>query len=162
MPDDAGQPDDLEMSEENDELEKVRKPELISAGTDSPKGLENALTKVKNENARMRLQENIEKFQLKYQERLQKMEGVEVEDVDEETGAVEVKAKEPVKYLGFIKGKATKRFNINAEGKIEEKAPWYRFLYADQKIEEVSKEEPEVEVEEEDTEVVEEEISAED
>jgi len=65
----------------------------------------------------------------------QKMEDVEVESVDEETGAVNIKAKEPVKFLGFIKGKATKRFNINAEGKIEEKAPWYRFMYAEEKSE---------------------------
>ena len=57
--------------------------------------------------------------------------GPKVEEVDEETGAVKVKARENVRFLGFIKGKATKRFNINAEGKIEEKAPWYRFLYAE-------------------------------
>ena len=36
-----------------------------------------------------------------------------------------------LKYLGFIKGKATKRYSVNAEGAIQEKAPWYRFLYAE-------------------------------
>jgi hypothetical protein len=124
-PEDAGKPENVGKPED------VGKPELISAGTDSPKGLAMALTKVKNENARQKLQQNLDKFQEKYQQRLQKMEDVEVEEVDEETGATKVKAKEPVKYFGFIKGKATKRFNINAEGKIEEKAPWYGFLYAE-------------------------------
>jgi hypothetical protein len=94
-------------------------------------GLENALSRVKNENAKQRLQQNIEKFQQKYQERMQRMEDVEVGEVDEETGAVQVRAKEQVKYFGFIKGRATKRFNINAQGAIEEKAPWYRFMYAE-------------------------------
>ena len=43
--------------------------------------------------------------------------------------------KEPVKYFGFIKGKATKRYSVNAEGKIQEKALWYRFMYAEEKAE---------------------------
>ena len=94
-------------------------------------GLENALSRVKNENARQRLQANMEKFQEQYQARLGKLEDVEVGEVDEETGAVQVRAKEQVKYFGFIKGRATKRFNINAQGAIEEKAPWYRFMYAE-------------------------------
>ena len=58
------------------------------------------------------------------------MEGLEVTQVDEETGAVEMKAKEPVKFLGFIKGKATKRFQIDQNGQITEKQPWSRFMYA--------------------------------
>ncbi|MBW2977560.1 hypothetical protein KY331_01825 [Candidatus Woesearchaeota archaeon] len=92
-------------------------------------GLQNALTRVTNENARQRLQQNIEKFMQKYQERMQRMEGVEVEDVDNETGAVTVRAREEVRFLGFIKGKATKRFEIDGKGNINERAPWYRFLY---------------------------------
>ena len=107
------------------------KPEVTPGDGGTPRGLAVALTKVQNENARQRLQANINKFQENYQQRLQKMEDVEIEEVDEETGAVKMKAKEPVKYLGFINGKATKRFNINAEGKIEEKTPWYKFLYSD-------------------------------
>ena len=95
-------------------------------------GLQNALSRVKNENARQRLQANLEKFQLRYQERMQRMEDVEVEEVDDETGAVTVRAKEQVRFFGFIKGRATKRFNINAQGAIEEKAPWYRFMYAEE------------------------------
>jgi len=92
-------------------------------------GLENALTRVTNENARQRLQQNMERFQERYQERMQRMEGLEVEEVDEETGAVRLRAREEVRFLGFIKGKATKRFNIDNQGNIEEKHPWYRFLY---------------------------------
>ncbi|MBR9683661.1 hypothetical protein GOV03_03925 [Candidatus Woesearchaeota archaeon] len=95
-------------------------------------GLENALTKVNNENARQRLQQNMEQFQEKYQERMLRMEGVEVEEVDEETGAVTVTAQEPVKWLGFINGKATKRFQMDGQGNINEKAPWYRFLYGEE------------------------------
>ena len=50
------------------------------------KGLENALTNVKNENARQKLERNMNRWMEKYQERLEKMEEVEVEEVDEETG----------------------------------------------------------------------------
>lgn len=133
QPEDAGKPEDVGMPNN----ESRGKPEAvpIAAGKDVekvegvPKGLTVALSRVKNENASQRLQLNIQQFQERYKERLQKMEGLEIEDVDEETGAVKLKAKVPVRFFGFIKGKATKRFNINAEGQIEEKAPWYRFLY---------------------------------
>lgn len=92
-------------------------------------GLMNALTRVKNENARQRLQQNIEKFQQKYQERMQRMEGLNITGVDNETGAVQLKAREEVRFFGFIKGKATKRFEMDDKGNISEKHPWYRFLY---------------------------------
>jgi len=92
-------------------------------------GLENAMSKVKNENAKMMLQQNIEKFQQKYEAKLQNMKELEIDEVDEETGAVKLKAKEDVKFLGFIKGKATRTYDIDAEGNIDEKKPWYRFLY---------------------------------
>jgi len=131
QPEETGQPEEIDQPEETGKPEDAGKPETTPAGTESQKGLSVALTKVKNENARQKLQQNLQRFQENYQQRLQKMENVEVEEVDEETGAVKVKAKEQVKYFGFIKGKATKRFNINAEGQIEEKAPWYKFLYAE-------------------------------
>jgi hypothetical protein len=67
----------------------------------------------------------------RYQERLDRMEDVEVDEVDEETGEVQIKAKEQVRFFGFIKGRATKRFNINAQGKVQEKAPWYRIFYSE-------------------------------
>jgi hypothetical protein len=92
-------------------------------------GLTNALTRVKNENARQRLQQNIEKFMQKYQERMQRMEGLNITGIDNETGAVQLRAKEEVRFFGFIKGKATKRFEINNKGNITEKHPWYKFLY---------------------------------
>ena len=79
----------------------------------------------------------MEKLEEKLQNRLQNMEGVEVEEVDDETGAVTVKAKENVRFLGFIKGKATKRFEMDDKGNINEKAPWYRFMYAEETTEEV-------------------------
>jgi hypothetical protein len=97
-------------------------------------GLENALGRVTNENARQRLQQNMEKFMNQYQARLEKkMQGVEIEEVDDATGAVTIRAKEQVKFLGFIKGTATKRFEMDDKGNINEKAPWYRFLYAEVK-----------------------------
>ncbi|MFH1589841.1 MAG: hypothetical protein ABIB43_04710 [archaeon] len=92
-------------------------------------GLENALGNVENENAQQRLQQNIDRFQEMYQERLAKMEGLEIVDVNEETGAVKLKAKEPVKFLGFIKGTATQKFEMDGEGNMVEKKPWYRFMY---------------------------------
>ncbi len=94
-------------------------------------GLENALTKVQDENARQRLQTNLERFQERYQQRIQRFENITIEDVDNETGAVQLKARQKVRFFGFIKGRATKRFNINTEGQIKEKAPWYRFLYTE-------------------------------
>ena len=88
MPEGAGQPED------------AGQPEAVAAGRDieaeegMPKGLTVALTRVKNENARQRLQQNMEAFQQRYQERLQNMTDVEIEEVDEETGAVTVRARE--------------------------------------------------------------------
>jgi hypothetical protein len=96
-------------------------------------GLTNALTRVKNENARQRIQQNIEKFMQKYMERMQRMEGVEIEDVDNETGAVTLRAKEEVRFFGFIKGKATKRFEMDDKGNINERAPWYSLFYSEVK-----------------------------
>ena len=96
-------------------------------------GLENALSRVTNENARMRLQQNLEKFMAKYQERLErKMQNVTIEDVDNETGEATIKAKEPVRWFGLIKGTATKRFEMDSKGNINERAPWYSFLYAEE------------------------------
>ncbi|MBC8494932.1 hypothetical protein H8D36_02145 [archaeon] len=92
-------------------------------------GLQNALGKVKNEVAKRVLQQNMEMFQQKYELKLQKMQGFEVDEVNEETGEIKLKAKEEVKFLGFIKGKATRTYNIDVEGNINEKKPWYRFMY---------------------------------
>jgi hypothetical protein len=104
-------------------------------------GLTNALTRVRNERAREVLQRNLDRWMERYQARLQRLENVTVEDVDEETGAATVRARQRVRFFGFIKGRATKRFNINAQGKIEEKAPWYRFMYAEEQAEEETAEE---------------------
>ena len=138
-PEDVGKPEAIAInaSENGNQAEDMGKPEDAGKPENKGKpelvGLEMALTKVKNENARARLQANIKKIQARIAEKLNMSEDVEVEidEVDEESGDVVVKAKEPVKYLGFIKGKATKRYSVNAEGAIEEKAPWYRFLYAE-------------------------------
>ena len=130
-PEEAGRP------ETTGQPEDAGQPVTISAGKDieaeegMPKGLSVALTRVKNENARQRLQQNMEKFQEKYQERLQRMEDVEIEEVDNETGAVTVKAREEVRFLGFIKGKATKRFEMDNQGNINERAPWYSLFYSE-------------------------------
>ena len=92
-------------------------------------GLSNALTKVSNENAREKIQTNLNRWMEKYQVRMEKMEGVEIEETDEESGSVTVKAKEQVKWFGIIKGTATKRFEIDGKGNVNEKAPWYSFMY---------------------------------
>ncbi len=94
-------------------------------------GLANAMQNVRNENARAALQRNMQRFQEKYHERLNKMEDLEVDEVDEETGDIALKGKEPVRWFGFIKGKASKRFEIS-NGKVNEKAPWYDFLYSEE------------------------------
>ena len=92
-------------------------------------GLTNALTHVQNENARQRIQQNIESFQERVQERLHKFEDIEITEVDNETGATKIRAREEVRFFGFIKAKATKRFEIDSEGNMVEKHPWYRFMY---------------------------------
>lgn len=112
--------------------ERAREGNLTQNKRMIQQGLENALTHVTNENARMRLQQNIEKFMNKYQERLErKMQNVTIEEVDEGTGAVTIKAKEPVRWFGLIKGTATKRFEMDDKGNINERAPWYAFLYSE-------------------------------
>src|SRR3989344_3586112 len=75
----------------------IERSEILLSDTVSSQGLSLALTRVKNENARQKLQQNIEKFQENYKKRLEHMEAVEVEEVGEENGAFKVKAKEPVK-----------------------------------------------------------------
>ncbi len=93
------------------------------------KGLSNAMTRVQNENAKEKLQANYERFQEKYSERLGKLERVEIKEMNEETGRMKIKAKEEVRFLGFIKAKATKTFEVDEEGTVVEKKSWYRFLY---------------------------------
>ena len=96
--------------------------------------MENALTNVENERAREVLQRNLERFLEKYQQRLErKMQNVTIESVDEETGEATITAKEPVRFFGFIKGKATKRFEMDASGNINERAPWYSIFYSEEK-----------------------------
>jgi hypothetical protein len=131
----TGQPEDAGQPEVTGQQVGAGEPQLISAQEKNmnwtPPGLSNALGNVQNENARQRIQQNLNNFQERYQERFQNMEGVELENVDEETGAVTLRAREEVRFLGFIKAKATKRFQIDAQGNINEKAPWYRFMYAE-------------------------------
>ena len=99
-------------------------------------GLTIALTRVRNEVARQRLQRNLERFQERYQQRLERMEELNITRIDNETGAVRLRAKERVRFFGFIKGRATKRFEIDAEGNINERAPWYRIFYREEEPEE--------------------------
>ena len=43
-----------------------------------------------------------------------------------------MKEKKNVKFLGFIKGKATKTYKVDNDGNVREKHPWYRFMYSEQ------------------------------
>ena len=126
-----GEEQQLREQQQVQEGEPTAEPIMAQKQEREYKGLENALTNVKNERAKEVLQRNIERFQEKMQRRLQKMENLEVEEVDEETGAVKLKAEEPVKWFGIIKGKATKRFEVDHNGKVNERAPWYSFLYSE-------------------------------
>jgi hypothetical protein len=96
-------------------------------------GLQVALSNVQNENARMRLEQNLARFEERMKLRLENMRKVEVESIDEETGAVRVRAKESVRFFGFIKGTATKRFEVAEDGTINERAPWYSIFYSEDK-----------------------------
>jgi hypothetical protein len=103
-------------------------------GTQAHAGLYNALSNVENPQARAALERNMERFLERYQARLQNAT-IEVE-VDEEINQTTIKVKHEVKYLGFIKGKATDKYHIENNGKIDENKPWYRFMYAEQQTEE--------------------------
>ena len=105
-------------------------PISIQNGTEVHTGLYSALANVKNENARRVLERNMQRFLEKYQARLENASSIEIE-IDEETNETIIKAKEKVKYFGFIDGKATKKFKIENNGKVTEKNPWYRFMYVE-------------------------------
>ncbi|MBW2997904.1 hypothetical protein KY321_00055 [Candidatus Woesearchaeota archaeon] len=94
-------------------------------------GLKKALEVVKDGNARSKLEGNIDKFQKRVQRKLYMIKEAKVEDVDLQTGKIKIKTKEKVKYLGFIPGSSTKRFEISVDGDIKEEHPWYSFLYAE-------------------------------
>ncbi len=93
------------------------------------RGLDQALSQVENEQARQALQRNMDRFLERHQERLTRAENVTV-DVDQD-GSATVRAREKVRYLGFIPGKATTRFEMGRGGGVDEKPPWYRFLYSE-------------------------------
>lgn len=120
-----------DTKDKENETKNQAGPVMEQNGTLVQIGLANALSHVENENARQRIQANMQRFIEKYQERLQNMQNVTVE-IDEKTEETTIKAKEDVRFLGFIKGKATKRFEIDNNGKVTEKQPWYRFLYTEQ------------------------------
>ena len=75
------------------------------------------------------LEENLEERTEEFFEEL--TPGIKEIYSDEETGEVTIKAQEPVKWLGFIKGKATKRFEMDDKGNVNERAPWYSFIYTE-------------------------------
>jgi len=128
-----GKPEDVSRADKNnsDQGQPVAVGKDVESVSGEPKGLAVALGQVSNENAKQQLEQNLARFQEMYQERLQRMENLEVTAVDEETGALNLKAQEPVKYFGFIQGKATKYFSVDSEGKISEKAPWYSIFYSE-------------------------------
>lgn len=122
------------MVDDDEKMEDSPKPELIAAkpeNTGKPEiaGLAKAIEMVSNPTALAALEANLEKIKSQLPE---DATDIEISDFDEESGEIQVKAKEPVKYLGFIKGKATMKYSVNAQGSIEANAPWYRFLYAKQ------------------------------
>ena len=88
-------------------------------------GLDNALEKVKNTQARERLQNNIKKFEENLEERLVNMEEVQVIDVDEETGEATIRVKEQVKLLGFLKIRVRKEFKLTENNQIQEQRRWF-------------------------------------
>lgn len=117
-----------DMIGEQKQLRNGSGPLIDRNGSMVHAGLAKALDNVKNENAREALQRNMNRFIEKHKSRFDAMADVEVE-ADEETGELNIKAKEQVKYFGFIKGKAIKNFEIKNNGQITEKQPWYSFVY---------------------------------
>ena len=92
-------------------------------------GLNMAASQVQNEQAKMAIEQNMERFMERYQDRLQNMEFENV-SVNATSGEVQVMAQEQVRFFGFIKGKVSTDINVDSNGNVEEHAPWYRFLYS--------------------------------
>jgi len=88
--------------------------------------MERFLDNMSNEKAIQQLKQNMIKFENKYQD---KFSDSELVNIDEKTGTVKIQVKENVKFLGLFKTKIKKIVTINGNGSINEKSPWYRFLY---------------------------------
>ena len=75
--------------------ERVQRDDVHFIRFDSLNGTGQPLIHIEQQNesindAKQKLEANLNAFQERYQERLQRMEGLEVDDVDEETGAVTI------------------------------------------------------------------------
>ena len=92
-------------------------------------GLHMAINQVQNTQAKVVVEQNMERFMEQYQERMNHMEFQEV-SVNASTGEMHVEAQEQVRFLGFIKGKAKTSITVDSQGQVEEHTPWYGFLYA--------------------------------
>ena len=97
-------------------------------------GLETALTQVTNSQARTSLERNIESFQEKVQERLHRLEDIEITKVDDETGEVQIQAKERVKFLNMFKLKLNKQFKVDEQGRLIEQTKWYHKFFKGETI----------------------------
>ena len=126
-----GSPEQIKQTSQQKEIEQqqIRNQTREQTRARLQSGLENVLAlPTTNENARERIQLNMNRFQNTFQERMQRMHNAEIENFDSDTGAVQIKAEEEVKLFGLFKIRTTNRFSINERGQIQEKNQWYRFM----------------------------------
>ena len=114
--------------EEIKSLDKEQKMNSLSNKNMAKLGMENALSNIKNEEARARIQKNMDSFMNKYQHKLETAKSVDVK-INEEASSMKVMVKKQVKFLGLFKGSSTETFEVESEGKVKEHKPWYRFMY---------------------------------
>ena len=86
------------------------------------KGLENAQLRVQNEEQKQHLEQVMEKIQTQHRERLNKLEGLVIEETDD---AFEAMGKVDAKFLGFLPYKKQVKYQLDNEGQLMYiKSPW--------------------------------------
>jgi len=111
--------DEIPSDPEDREDLSDKKPRLAEANKvlkqAKVKGLENALLRVKNENAIKQLERNLEKIQEKEKSKLNMVELV----IDEEDdGDVIASGKKEAKFLGIFKLKHQYKYDVDVDGKL--------------------------------------------
>ena len=89
-------------------------------------GLANARLRVNNTNAIIHIEQNIEKIQAKEKLRLEKIENLEIVELEGEIVAV---GEEQVKFLGMFNVKRQVSYHISDEGQLNRSQRSFDFMY---------------------------------
>lgn len=106
----------LAQQNNNQEMTQTKSQIQEKVRTQLNQGIDNVLSQVQNQNAKRVLQQNMNRFQEQYKERLHLFEDVEIIEVNEETGDVVVQVREEVSFLGLFKFRLRNQYEMNEEG----------------------------------------------